>query len=427
MQVRRLDMTNPAEAKSARQVVSIAFRTAEPYREYVQAAEAAEKAGQPIPDTLAEDPPYAIWGAFQDGELIAVADCIDYQMRFEGRAVPMCGIAGVGTLPEYRRLGAVKEIMGILLRHSRSRGQIFSYLFPFSFAFYGRFGYGHGCRRLRVDVPISAFRALKETGKVKRYEAADLPAVQVIYGQYVEKVNGAVVRSEGIWRSMLDKDPYLDQSLTYIWYDDQNRPGAYMTYEARRDQTGDQFRIIDWACVSMPALSGLFAFINRFADQYALVNLNVPMHIDLTTLFPEPYPFKRQMESTGQIRVVDVAGALALLRRPCCPAGSDDPGLRLWVDDDFLPENSGLYTLDLRQPQPAVSFLPAASCGGGQAGQADLRLTARILGTLLLGSNSLDDLREQADVRINPTAPPESLALLDSLFSGRKAAIFDFF
>ncbi|MEA4887985.1 MAG: GNAT family N-acetyltransferase [Clostridiaceae bacterium] len=436
MEIRRLDAANPDEVLASRQVTAVAFRTGEHYRSLLDELKQLEKTGNTLPDPAKSDPPYTLWGAYMDNRLIAQVQGIDYQMRYENQVVSMCGIGGVATLPEYRRQGSVKEIMRHLLRDSRSRGQIFSYLYPFSYAFYGRFGYGHGCRCWHVEIPISAFRALPETGRIKRYETADLPAVKTVYDQFSAGMNGMVVRGAAAWSQLLDKDPYLEQRYTYLWSDDSGKTGAWMTFETKAESGGDCLQIIDWASVSSIALRGLLAFINRFTDQYARVKLTVPQSCDLTTLFPEPYPLAHKLGFSGQIRVVDIKAALAMLQRPLWlserfkrpdigPYGNRV--ICIGVDDDFLPENSGLYHLDLNGAANEVSFQPASPAAADAPDPADLHVSARLLATLLLGSQGLADLREHPEIRFNTALTPERTVLLEAMFPRKNAAITDYF
>ncbi len=436
MEIRRLDATNPDEVLASRQVTAVAFRTGDHYRSTLDELKQLEKTGNTLPDPAKSDPPYALWGAYLDNRLIAQVQGLDYQMRYENQVVPMCGIGGVATLPEYRRQGSVKEIMRHLLRDSRSRGQVFSYLYPFSYAFYGRFGYGHGCRCWHVEIPIAAFRALPETGSVKRYDASDLPAVKAVYDRFSAGMNGMVVRGAAAWSQLLDKDPYLEQCYTYLWSDDAGKAGAWMNFETIKQSGGDCFHIIDWAAVSATALRGLLAFINRFADQYAKVQLTLPLSCDLSTLFPEPYVLSHKLGFNGQIRVVDIQTALTMLQRPLwlsdCfnktgAAPDKDRVITIDVDDDFLPENSGIYRLDLNGAANAVSFQSAMPAGSAATDTADLYVSARLLATLLLGSQGLNDLREHPEIRWNAALTPERKILLEAMFPRKNAAIADYF
>ena len=82
------------------------------------------------------------WGAFSDdGKMMARIINNKYNTWLDGQPVLNGGIGAVSTLPEYRNTGAVREIFGRLIPEAYRNGEIISTLYPFSHAFYRKFGY----------------------------------------------------------------------------------------------------------------------------------------------------------------------------------------------------------------------------------------------------------------------------------------------
>ena len=106
------------------------------------------------------------WAALEDDDetMMSVLTATAYPMRFDGQAVPMRGIGGVSTLPAYRRRGAVRACLAAALRETAAQGAVFSYLYPFSTAFYSRFGYGLGCERTEFRLPVADRLPYPDTG-----------------------------------------------------------------------------------------------------------------------------------------------------------------------------------------------------------------------------------------------------------------------
>ncbi len=94
---------------------------------------------------------------------MSVLTATAYPMRFDGQAVPMRGIGGVSTLPAYRRRGRCGLVWPPPCGNSGS-GAVFSYLYPFSTAFYSRFGYGLGCERTEFRLPVADRLPYPDTG-----------------------------------------------------------------------------------------------------------------------------------------------------------------------------------------------------------------------------------------------------------------------
>src|SRR5690606_11674243 len=80
-------------------------------------------------------------GVFKDEQLCAQATLLDLQTYIAGQAFHMGGIAGVSTWPEHRRNGYVASLLKELLLIMKQKGQSISMLYPFSFAFYRKYGW----------------------------------------------------------------------------------------------------------------------------------------------------------------------------------------------------------------------------------------------------------------------------------------------
>lgn len=427
MHIRKLDVTRPDEALAAMAVSATAFRDGKRYRQLQSQVEQAK--GNLLPDPAGLSPPQQVWGAFIDGQLISVSTALSFQMQYEDQVVPLNGVGSVATLPEYRRRGAVRSILSTLLREAREQGAVFSYLFPFSFSYYDQFGYTAGCSRFRVTCPFAQLHAQPETGSVRHSCADDLSAVQAVYRRFTAGTNGAVVRSQEMWRDRLARDARGGQFHTYIWQDSRGQDRAWITYETDRTKNYDTLHVEDWAADSMEALTRLFGFLKRYASDYKTLVMNFPVHLNISQLFPEPKVVRIEWEPCGQIRLLNVAAALSLLRRPAWVQESlaNQPGriesceLRLRVDDPFLPENNGLYTVDLTdRDKPAVKMPDDRE-------DYDIKLGIRPLASLLLGSLGLEQLLEHPEVTLYHELPQDRLDLLLRFFRQKKQGIYDHF
>ena len=129
MEIRLL---NGEERFQARLIATVAFH---------QRMEDPEKARQESEKETCQQ-----WGAFhEDGTLMAQIINNQYMSWLDGTLIRNGGIGAVSTLPEYRMEGAVKEIFKVLLAHAFTDGEVISTLYPFSHAFYRKFGYETVC------------------------------------------------------------------------------------------------------------------------------------------------------------------------------------------------------------------------------------------------------------------------------------------
>jgi predicted acetyltransferase len=91
----------------------------------------------PLPNDLATE-----YGAFEDGRLTTAIISYSYLCNLFGKKHPMSGIGAVATWPQDRGRGHVRSLMHHIMRKDHEEGKTVSALYPFKFAFYGKFGYG---------------------------------------------------------------------------------------------------------------------------------------------------------------------------------------------------------------------------------------------------------------------------------------------
>ena len=98
------------------------------------------------------------WGAFDGARLTAGLVDNRYRVRVFGKIVEMSGIGGVASLPEGRNSGHVRRVMVESLRSAAASGCAVAALYPFSFAFYEKFGYGNLGPELEITFPPEKLR-----------------------------------------------------------------------------------------------------------------------------------------------------------------------------------------------------------------------------------------------------------------------------
>ena len=117
--------TGPEEARRVNELFALAFETA------------AEKGpADPENDRICH------WAAFTEGgEMMSTLSVTDFEVNFDGQRCKMGGVGGVATPPQFRRRGGIRACFTRALPELYRAGYDFSYLFPFSTAYYRQFGY----------------------------------------------------------------------------------------------------------------------------------------------------------------------------------------------------------------------------------------------------------------------------------------------
>src|SRR5215472_17045233 len=99
-------------------------------------------------------------GAFAGGRLVAAARFHDMTQWWNGRAVPMAGVAGVMVAPEERGRGVGRALVTALLELIAARGYPLSVLFPTTLPIYRSLGWEIAGTSHEAVIAAHALRSL---------------------------------------------------------------------------------------------------------------------------------------------------------------------------------------------------------------------------------------------------------------------------
>ena len=201
----------PEEFKRCQQLCALAFEYAMP--DPALSAEALLDKVRSQPRSMQDVHWDSQWAAFGDDDrtMLATMTVVPWTTRFDGHAVPMGGIGGVASLPQYRRTGAIRGCFGAALRDMYDGGTLLSYLYPFSTAFYRRFGYELGCDWARWRLNLSGMPAPDVKGAWRLSEPGcplteDIRAVDALRQA---RYNCMVIGEDIMYRFLEDERVYL--------------------------------------------------------------------------------------------------------------------------------------------------------------------------------------------------------------------------
>ena len=328
------------------------------------------------------------WAAFEDDDatMMATFCVIPWRANFDGHAVTMGGIGGVASLPQYRRGGAIRRCFEAALPDMFERGMTLSYLYPFSNAFYRKFGYELACDEVRWRLRLEGLPRLNASGSWKLCEpgndlAADIRTVDSVRQR---RYNCAVLAgdTEYLWTA---EDPFVKREYTYVYYDAAGRPSAYARIQAR---PGQELKCTRCGFNDRAGLEGLLALLKRFAADHSHAVVPMPADVDPRALLPEFSlgTVERTVVQRGMVRVVNVQEALRMAKMR--EAGR----LRVAVIDGQIAQNNGVFE---------VEGAPGGENDVHRAeGAPDIELTIQDFSRLLIGCCDLDP-EWLPDVKVN--------------------------
>jgi predicted acetyltransferase len=281
--------------------------------------------------------PGGVYVVEEDGGLGATATVLPLEACVDGRAVAMGGVAAVSTHPAYRRKGRAGALMRAVLGGMREEGVHLSMLWPFAHAFYRAYGWELAGEAIEYELRPTDLPTSDRQRNVRAYREGDLPRLMELFSREALRYSLAVIRGEGYWRGWLGRE-----GNEAVVYERDGRVEGYALYTMSdwrdREESHRTLDVKELVAGSVGAREGLISFAAAQDPLVFGVEISVPRGEPLHPYLRNSY-VEAKIEPEFMLRLVDVEGALGLLRR-----GIGEP-LVLEVADDVIPENTGEYTV----------------------------------------------------------------------------------
>lgn len=338
------------------------------------------------------------FAAFEDDDTTMMSCFITqpFTVRFDGHEESMYSIGGVATLPQFRKRGGIRACFEKALPYLHEKGAVFSYLYPFSTAYYRKFGYEMCCKKLEYQVLLQHIPAYALTGSC--YLADQTSAAQAmediphIYHVWQEKYNMMVKGSHYDFSYIQAANPYKDQVFTYVYRSAAKEPLAYMTFRAHTEPENRYLECSQFFYCNTEGLKGLLALAKGFASDYRYITFSVPEGALLEPALPEwsMHAVSATLRSHGMVRIINVKKAL----QDAAYIGSGH--LSINVTDSYIPENN--HTFDITFTDGVCSNLTVCDK------DADISLSIASLSALLTGGYDTSAVSLFEDVCIHHNA-----------------------
>lgn len=281
--------------------------------------------------------PEQVYVVEEDGGIRATAAVLPLEVFFEGRAVPMGGIAAVATHAAYRRRGYAGELMQAALRDMRERNVHLSMLHPFAHSYYRRYGWELATEAINYDLKPTELPTSPAQKRVRAYRDRDLPRMMTLLEEEASKHPLFVRRGEGRWRQIFTRG---EQEAAV--YEVEGCFEGYLLYkQAEGDNLSRTLILSELVAITPEARKALISFAAAFDPSTFSVKHSVPRGEPLHPHLPNSFVDTR-ISSGFMLRLVSVESALRLL---ACRSDVLSAPLVLEVEDDVIVENAGEYVI----------------------------------------------------------------------------------
>lgn len=326
--------TTPEENRRAQEIGAVCFEF--PLRIEPEAAAATKPEGEK----------YYRWAAFTDDaqEMMGSITVNDYQIQFDGHSCKMGGIGGVSTLPQYRRQGCIRACFNTALTDMYANGYDFSYLYPFSTAYYRKFGYESCVQRLNVSVDLGILKPPAAEGNFllaeKKHPMTE--AIRAVDKVWETALNLMVQHTEADYEWTTELEPAAQAQYTYVYFSPDGTPKAYTTFKPerlpdRRDLVCSRFYFTD-----KEGFAGLMQLFKSLASDHKFVKFSLPSLPEAQYLLPELAleAIEFSVKTIGMVRVINAKSVLEKARY----IGSGATTLQ--ITDPQIAQNNGIYRIE---------------------------------------------------------------------------------
>jgi predicted acetyltransferase len=282
-----------------------------------------------------DDEPADRWAVYVDDRLAAQATVLELQTYIAGKPFAMGGLAGVATWPEYRRQGFVGKLLLHSLEAMKEKGLTLSYLHPFAFGFYRKFGWETYTEHKKYTLQSNQLPPrLSSPGRIERVSGYDL--LYDVYEKYASRYNGTLRRDEKWWKYRINVQM---PSKIAVYRDAEGTAQGYLIYKvAQKELSVDEL-----VHLNDEAREALWSYISQHDSMIDKVTLTAPIDDNLTDHLADPR-IKQEIVPYFMARIVDLKGFIE--QYPFLP-GLESLKVTLEVTDEQLPWNQGTFELEI--------------------------------------------------------------------------------
>lgn len=352
--------------------------------------------------------PEAALAAFDGDQIIGTFGTFFFDLTVPGGQAPTAGTTVVTVQPTHRRQGVLTEMMAKHLGDMRERGLPLAALRASEYGIYRRFGYGPATDSavFKFDRKLVTFPEGPSDVTVRLIDTEQaFEVLPTIYDMVRVRVPGLYSRSETWWRNRVLADPESRRGgaskLRHVVAERQGVVVGYASYRQKAHweswRAEGEITISAEFSLDSGARKALWSYLTHIDLFPNITLMAAPVDHPMLWETSQPRYIGRTVTDALWIRILDVVAALE--GRIYQGSGS----LTLQVDDPYLPETGGTFTLTVENGMASVARSDSSP---------DVVLGIADLGTLYMGGRRVSTLVELDRV----VGSTDSLNLLNSLF-----------
>lgn len=317
-----------------------------------------------------------VYGLFHENKLSSGMLSIPFKVNFHGVSYKMNGIGDVMSYPEFGGHGAITSLMQQAFSDMRKDGVSLSYLAPFSYEFYRRFGYEEVFDRAvyrihNTDLP--RIKLAEERGTFLRLPLSEaITLIDEVYENNEQSRHGGLKRAAWWWHYLVLKHPRWQVG---VYLEDDQSAAGYVIYETR----GDTFKIQELMYTNQISYQYLLRFICQHESMFANFEYADGDPKGYPDVMANPYAVNVSIQPYMMARIINLQKFIADY-----PFIQKVKSLRLGIRDALIPQNNGIWRLKVN-----VNGTSFEKVSENERNMADIHLDIQNLTKALMGYRQL--------------------------------------
>ncbi|CAJ2233691.1 enhanced intracellular survival protein Eis [Companilactobacillus paralimentarius] len=203
-----------------------------------------------------------VYGIKNNNDLIASITNTSFQSNFFGKKFNVGGIGNVMSAPENTKNNSIDLLMEQSFKDMYDNKVTLSYLAPFSYDYYRRFGYEQVFEKTNIEIPFSKTINVKESSNI-RIKRCDFSEAENLIGDIYERNNtfGGVKRDSWYWNN---RPIWFNREHLAVAYDKAEEVKGYIIYYFQNKN----MIIDDFVWEDPQVFLSIFHFINKHRSMF---------------------------------------------------------------------------------------------------------------------------------------------------------------
>jgi predicted acetyltransferase len=348
---------------------------------------------------------------FEGKRLVSMLQIVPYTLWIGGKILDMGGIGGVATWADCQGKGYASTLMKDSLVQMRKRKQWVSALYPFSYRYYGKFGWAIAGHRVKYkefkqhEVPVyPEHKMVSAVSNAENYTVLDR-----VYRRMAERYNLCAKRSQKDWKARVDRLK-KDNGQVYVIKDGKEYIGWFFCQNIREGYFNISLTN-DFAYTNDTSLRAMMGFLATLPTNVKKITVVAPYDVDLWHYFKEPY-IQTEFKNEFQFRVVDFEKAVK--SRGYTP---DTKGkITIQIADKYAQWNEGTWTIEVNDGK-------AISVAKGNK-KPDVVCDIQTFSQLFCGYTKAEQLAWQGRLKVKSE---KTFRMLNRLFHDKPTLMLEWF